>query len=253
MRKIYVTAILRISIVRRVMYVMPDLIRHLKDSGSGAGMTMHKIRGQMVIEVIVAVSIFAIIASSSVMAIVGSLSTARLAEEESQATFLATEGLEAVKSIRNQGWGYLTAGIYGLSKTSGVWAFSGNSDTDPSMKFTRVISITDVGRDGNGNILGTGGTVDPETKKITSTVSWNFTPTRQNSVIMNMYVTNWQLGKSSATIPQFCSTFCVGLGYTGGVCRNGRSQCLAQGEIPENGGNHLCVIQAEGGTCCCQL
>jgi len=206
-----------------------------------------------VIEVIVAVSIFTIIAASSVMAILGSLNSARLAEEQSQATFIAVEGLEAVKSIRNQGWENLVSGPHGVSKTGNVWTFSGTSDVDPSLKYTRVITIADVGRDGNGNILGSGGTVDPETKKITSIVSWNFSPTRQNSVIMTLYLTNWQLGKSSATLPQFCNTFCVGLGYTGGQCRKGKSQCIANGEIPENGGNHLCVIQSEGGNCCCQL
>ena len=210
-------------------------------------------RGQMVIEIIVAVSIFAIIAATSIVVIVGSLSTARLAEEESQATFIATEGLEAVKSIRNQGWVNLANGSYGIASVSGAWVFSGSSDLDPSGKYTRVTSVISVSRDGSGNIVTSGGTVDPETKKVTSTVSWNFTPARQNSVVMNLYVTNWQLGKSSSTIPQFCGTFCIGIGYSGGQCRNGKSQCLANGEIPEHSGNHLCVIQAEGGTCCCQL
>lgn len=210
-------------------------------------------RGQMVIEIIVAVSIFAIIAATSIMVIVGSLSTARLAEEESQATFIATEGLEAVKSIRDQGWINLVNGSYGIASGSGSWVFSGSSDSDPSGKYTRVVSVVSVSRDGSGNIAASGGTVDPETKKITSTVSWDFTPTRQNSVIINLYLTNWQLGKSSSTIPQFCTNLCVGLGYSGGQCRNGKSQCLANSEIPERSGNHLCIIQTEGGTCCCQL
>jgi type II secretory pathway pseudopilin PulG len=210
-------------------------------------------RGQMVIEVIVAISIFVIIATSSVVVIIGSLKTARLSEEESRATFLAVEGLEAAKSIRNQAWVNLTIGQHGVSTGSGVWAFVGTSDVDPTSKYTRVIDITAVGRDGSGNILSSGGTTDSETKKITSTVSWSFSPTRNNSVVLTLYLTNWQLGKSSATIPQFCSNFCVGLGYLGGQCRNGNAQCIANGEIPEHAGNHLCVIQTEGGTCCCQL
>jgi len=209
--------------------------------------------GQMIIEVIVAVSIFIIIASSSVVTIIGSLNTARLSEEQSRATFLAVEGLEAVKSIRNQAWSNLIIGQHGIATASGVWAFVGTSDIDFSSKYTRVIDVMSVGRDGNGNILSAGGTIDSETKKITSTVSWNFSPTRNNSVVLTLYLTNWQLGKSSSTIPQFCSTFCVGLGYSGGQCRNGKSMCLSNGEIPEHAGNHLCVIQTEGGTCCCQL
>jgi len=211
---------------------------------------MKRTQGQSVIEVIVAVSIFAIVAGSSVIAILGSLSSIRLAEEESQAAFIASEGLEATKSIRNQAWANLINGTYGLSLGS-IWTFSGASDIDPSGKFTRTVDIASVTRDGNGTIVTSGGTVDTETKKITSTVSWNFTPTRQNSVIMTMYLTNWQLGKSSSVTPQFCSTFCVSLGYTNGICRSGTSQCITNGETPEHAGNHLCT--APGGTCCCQL
>jgi len=209
--------------------------------------------GQMLIEVIVAVSIFSIIAASSVMVIIGSLTTGRLAEEESKATFLSSEGLEAATSIRNQSWENLTLGFHGLSQSGGVWSFSGTSDTDESGKYTRVIEVASVSRDIGHAIILSGGTVDYETKKITSTVSWDFSPTRHNSVILTLYLTNWQLGKSWTTIPQFCTTFCVQLGYSGGQCRNGRSQCLENNEVPEHSGNHLCTIQAEGGTCCCQL
>ena len=47
-----------------------------------------------------------------------------------------------------------------------------------------------------------------------------------------------------------CHSFCVGLSYGSGTCRNGASECVAQGEMHENKGNALC-IQETGGVCCC--
>jgi len=56
----------------------------------------------------------------------------------------------------------------------------------------------------------------------------------------------------SGGVPTTCNDYCISLGtYIGGTCRKGVSQCNANGETNENGGNPLCIIQTEGGTCCC--
>lgn len=209
-------------------------------------------RGQSIIEVIVAVAILIIIAATSMIAILGAFSSGRLAKEETKAAFLATEGLEAVQSIRNQDWDSLVNGDHGLANTSGTWVFSGTSDIDLSGKFTRVIAISDVQRDSNDDIVESGGTIDPDTKKIEAAIDWSFTSTRQNSVTMTTYLTNWQTGKyvypgsSSA-----CGVFCESLGYSGGTCRGGVPQCTANGETSESQGNRYCSNEAQGATCCC--
>lgn len=135
----------------------------------------YKLRGQSLVEVIIAVAIFVIIAGSSVVTILGSFLTSRLGEEETQATLLVIEGLEAAQSIRNQDWNDLTDGDHGLL-SSGSWSFSGTSDTDG--KFSRVVNVSSVERDLNGDIVESGGTVDEDTKKVVSSVTWNFTTTR---------------------------------------------------------------------------
>lgn len=153
-------------------------------------------KGQSVIEVIVAVAILVIIAGSSVIAILGSFSATRLAEEETQAALFATEGIEAAQSIRNQDWDNLVSGGYGVSNAGGTWVFSGSSDNPGGTgKFSRAITIGDVQRDGNGDIVESGGTIDDDTKQVTSTITWDFTPTRQNTVEMTTYLTNWMTGK----------------------------------------------------------
>lgn len=220
---------------------------------------MNKKQGQSVIEVIIAVSLFVIITVSSVVTLLGSFSTTRLASEETQATYYAVEGLEAVQSIRNQNWDNLMNGDYGLSSSGNVWSFSGASDVNG--KFTRVISISDVERDGSGNIVSSGGTVDPEIKNIVSTITWSFTPSRNNTVSSTTYLTNWQIsrnigGVNSGPQPQIgsedCLIFCKSLGYSFATCRKGVPQCTANGEINESKGNRYCQNEANGATCCCK-
>ena len=154
-------------------------------------------KGQSLIEVIVAVSIFIIIATTGAVAVLGSFSTTRQGKEQTQATFLAREGIEAVDSIRNQSWNFLVNGAHGLSNSSGLWSFSGSSDKDPSGKFSRVVTISDIQRNGDGDVVSSGGTVDPNTKAVRVIVTWNFTPARTNSIEFNSLLTNWQLSSNS--------------------------------------------------------
>ncbi len=218
-------------------------------------------KGQSIIEVIVAVSLMIIIAGSSVIAILGSFHTSRLAEEESIASFLANQGIEAAQSIRNQSWDNLTDGVHGLANATGTWSFSGSSDTDASAKFTRTITISEVQRHDDGYIINSGGTPDPETKQVLSSVVWNFTPSRQLTVDMTSLLTNWQLSRNFGGIsagPQptigseDCTLFCQTQGaYDYGICRSGTSQCTDNGEDNYAGGNRYCQNEAQGATCCC--
>ena len=223
----------------------------------GAGKSQkYALRGQSVIEVIVAVAILVIIAASSVVAILGSFSTTRLAEEETKASLFASEGLEAVQSIRNQDWANLTTGTHGLTSFGNIWAFSGTSDDpDGLAKFTRAITIATVQRDGDGDIIASGGTADPDTMDITSTVTWNFTPTRNNSVVMQMYLTNWQKGKgvggAGGGTFTTCADYCISVGYVTGTCRQNAQQCTNNSEDYKPTGDQYCTGGANADTCCC--
>lgn len=152
-------------------------------------------KGFSVIEIILAAAVFVIFASGIAQAVVWGLSANRLGEEQTIANQFASEGIEAARSIKNQAFGNLvnSAGT-GVSQTGGVWVFSGtNNQFGPGNKYTRVLKVEDVQRDGSGNIVTSGGTVDPLTKKITSTVTWNASPSRVNSVVLSTYLTNWRL------------------------------------------------------------
>lgn len=206
-------------------------------------------KGQSILEVIIAVSIIVIIAASSVTAVLGAFSSTRLAEEETQAALYAFEGMEAVQSIRNQGWGNLANGPHGLTNASGVWAFSGTSDIDPTGKFERVATLSDVRRNLSGDIVTGNGLLDEDTKSLNVQVSWNFTPGRRNTVAYSTYITNWQIAVDPGTAtggPTTCAEYCQGSGYATGVCRNNANQCTQNGEVNLVGGNQFC-----SNTCCC--
>lgn len=215
-------------------------------------------KGQSIIEAIVAMAIFIIIASSTVMVVLGSFSTARLAEEEAQATLFAVEGIEATQSIRNQDWDNLTNGGHGLTRSGDLWAFFGASDDpDGAGKFSRTVSLADVQRNSSGDMVDSGGTVDSDTKKVISTITWDFTPSRQNEVELTAYLTNWQLARSPAGASgpaiSSCSEYCLTVGYSLGTCRQNTQQCTNNSEDHKPAGDQYCTGGPDEDTCCCEL
>src|SRR3990167_10677941 len=154
--------------------------------------------GFSVIEIILAAALFMIIATGSITVILQGLDSNRLGQEQTVANQYAAEGMEAVRSIKNQNFANLvnSAGS-GVIQSGGVWIFSGTNNTNtfnPVGRYTRTIKVESVNRDAvppAGNIV-VSGTLDPDTKKITSTVSWNFTPSRLNSVELISYLSDWK-------------------------------------------------------------
>lgn len=151
---------------------------------------MSKLSGFGIIEIIVAMGIMIIIAATGATTVLHSFSANRLGDEETGATRFAQEGVEAVRSLKNQNWTNLAVGTYGVDNAGGTWIFSGSSDT--SGKYTRQIVISQVQRDLNGDIVTSGGSVDSDTLRATSTVTWEFAPTRNNTVSLVTYLTNFE-------------------------------------------------------------
>ena len=151
--------------------------------------------GFSVIEIILAAALFMIIATGSITVILQGTDSNRLGEEQTVANQYAAEGIEAVRSIKNQGFGNLinSNGTGVVRSENNVWAFDGaNNQFGPSNKYTRILTVSDIQRDTNGNIVTSGGTTDLMTKKVSSTVSWNFTPGRTNSIELTSYLSDWR-------------------------------------------------------------
>jgi photosystem II stability/assembly factor-like uncharacterized protein/Tfp pilus assembly protein PilV len=153
-------------------------------------------RGFSLFEVVLAIGVFGVIAAGLLnLVIIPMTSSGNVADRE-KAVYLAQEGIEAAKSVRNAGWASLANGAHGLVQSGGLWVFSGASDqtVDGTTTYTRVVTVAGVNRDGSGDIVTSGGTLDPRTKHVTSTVSW--TPPLTGtplSVSYQTYLTHWDV------------------------------------------------------------
>jgi len=131
--------------------------------------------GMSLVEVILAVAIFAVISTGVISAIIyGSESTA-VAGARERATKIAEEGIEAVRNIRDSGFINLPSdGTYGLSIVGGIWTLSGSTDTTDI--FTRSIILS---------------TIDSRTRKVDVNVDWKQTVQRDGNISLNTYLTDW--------------------------------------------------------------
>jgi len=147
-------------------------------------------RGFSVLEIVLAMGLFTIIAGGAAGVVIQAFSSTRLGEEETKATFLASEGLEAVRAIQERDFWALVAGTHGLDSSTGKWELSGTQNTFG--KYTRKIVISNIYRDASGNIVTSGGILDLYTKRVEAVVTWDFTPTRHNTVRLPTYFTYWE-------------------------------------------------------------
>lgn len=150
----------------------------------------HNQSGQSLLELLVAMGVFVLIVSSTMFLTLDAQLGNQEGGQRSRAVGLAQEGVEAVKSLASRGWKYVENGTHGLSAATGVWEFGGTSD-DVGI-FSRTVSVADVFRDALGNIVTTGGTLDPDTKLVTTRVDWENRPNRPEEVLVDSYMTNWR-------------------------------------------------------------
>lgn len=157
--------------------------------------------GFSVLEVILAVAIFMIFSTGAIVVITQGYNANRLGTENTVASQFAAEGIEAVKSIKNQGFANLNVNNQprGLNRVSNVWVFDTDGTTDTLVhnsgeNYIRQVKVETVYRDGlppSGNIVASG-TLDQDTKKVTSTVTWNFNSARPETTSLITYLSDWR-------------------------------------------------------------
>ena len=136
-------------------------------------------RGQSLIELLIALGIFVAIISVVTFLLIDSYAANLQARQNSQAIFLAEEGMEAVRSIRDNDWEALAPGSHGLAISGNNWVLLGASEdiSDKLKEGKRVITIENI---------------DEDRKKIISKVTWQISPERENKIELVTYLTNWQ-------------------------------------------------------------
>src|SRR3990167_8541004 len=83
-----------------------------------------KQKGQSILEIIITLSILALVLGGLVIVIVNSLKNSQFSKNQAQATKLAEEGLDAVRSMKSNDQCSLTTTLgpyYWINRTPAVW------------------------------------------------------------------------------------------------------------------------------------
>jgi Tfp pilus assembly protein PilV len=134
-----------------------------------------KIRGFLLVEALLASSLFVLFVTAFAGTFYYGLESSVLAGNRSQAIMLAEEGQEALRSMKNVNFANLADGTYGLVYSNNAWTFSGSQDT--SNGYTRQVTIS---------------TIDANRKSITTSVTWQQPHGRAGSVSFVGRLTNWK-------------------------------------------------------------
>ena len=152
-------------------------------------------KGFSLIEVILAVAIFGLIAASLTSISLGGGAALVQGADQTEATALAQEGIEAVMSIRDNAWNEFVFSASSVSVSGSEWVFDGEGTTETIGNFTRTISFEDICRDGSDSITDCPGVyIDPHTQLVVSTVTWTSVTGVENEVVKRAIVSNWDGG-----------------------------------------------------------
>lgn len=127
------------------------------------------------IEILLAVGLFSVISLGLTSAIFYTIQSNALLSYKIKASYLADEGIQAVQNIRDASFANLTNGTYGLNIQSNSWTLAAQPDVVDG--YTRTIVVSSV---------------DTNTKKIVSRVSWPQQYGEQNFITFTSYLTNWK-------------------------------------------------------------
>jgi hypothetical protein len=145
-------------------------------------MTAHKQQqGQSLLEIIFAISIFVIGVVTIGYLTIDAFTSMQRVTDSTQARLLAAEGIDALVSIKDNGFEKIVVGSHGLVFDGGFWTLTPTADEKG--KFTRIITIENI---------------DSDVLKATSLVTWSVFGGRERSVSYSTLLSNWSQTKGEA-------------------------------------------------------
>jgi Tfp pilus assembly protein PilV len=132
-------------------------------------------RGQTLIEILLATALFLMGVIVSGILVLNAVLAQSDNLTRTEAVFLAEEGIEAVRSIRDSDFDSLISGTYGITRNNGVYELIPAFDSVG--QFTRTIVISDI---------------DVDTREISSTVSWQLLSGLTREITRSTQITDWR-------------------------------------------------------------
>ena len=147
-------------------------------------------KGMGLIEIIIVSAVLSIGLLSIISFLIFSRGVTFEAGRKTVAVSLAEEGIEAVRSIRDENWSSVSAsGTYYPVISGNKWILTVTDPGPINNLYTRVVIIEGVSRDANDDISGLG-SLDPDTKKLTSRISWTESG-RNKQIELVTYISNF--------------------------------------------------------------
>jgi len=158
--------------------------------GGGLIRGLGGLRGFSLVETLMSLAILALITAVVTNLVIEANRGGISVNNSLKAQHIAAESFEAIRSIRDQNFLNLSNGIHGLQLSAGLWTLTGSADLVDGV-FTRGITISDVYRNGNGDVDLNGTQLDKRAKRVSVLVAWQSTTQGNTSVTSEEIITDW--------------------------------------------------------------
>lgn len=203
--------------------------------------------GQLLVEILVAFALLSLSLPVLLGAYVMTHQSAVVTNSRREAATELISVKERLRQVRESGWSSISnSGEYHLEYSSGEWVLVSGQSTGTDVQHSVVIN--DVYRDGSGEIVESGGSLDPSSKKITITLFWEnpepgslsedlyLTRYLDNLVFTETTEAEFSAGEliGTAVINNYGGEVILGSGGKGDWCKPNEF-IVAELDLPENG------------------
>ena len=157
-------------------------------------------KGFSLIELILAVGIFAVLMAGATYLVIGSYTPFVGGGNTRELDRVARQSMDVLDVIKDRSWSDIAtnasaspSAIHINKDAAGVWNLASGGEVIGA--FTRSIYVYNVQRDDTGAIVTSGGTDDPSTKKVVVVVS----ATGRADYKLEAYMTNWESFRMTQT------------------------------------------------------
>ncbi|MBI3443436.1 hypothetical protein HY008_02100 [Candidatus Woesebacteria bacterium] len=148
-------------------------------------------RGQSLVELLIAIGLTSLFLPALITGLIASRSGKAQQIQRAYAIALLKEGEEALRNVREAGWNtFAINGTFHPATAGTSWTLVNGPENING--FTRSITIRNAFRNASGNLVLSGGSVDPSTKRVIIIVSWNspFFSSIDSDYYMTRYLDN---------------------------------------------------------------
>lgn len=152
-------------------------------------------RGSLMLEALIAVGISGFFVTALIGYILIANNGTTRAKENALALWATQEGIDALRSMHFSDLANTTTGA--ITFTNNRWTLSTNGPQTLPNGSTRVVKVENILRDYQCRIAASGGTIDLDSKKLTSTTTWVDAAGRSHSETLSTLRTRWNSPQGS--------------------------------------------------------